>query len=134
MVLEYTQMLSTVLRKYGYDYPLLMKSTHEHHPCTIWAGEAKENYYYLLNLAIFLFLEYTYRYGKIHARQETINFISNITPQFSNIYSTRKPLCMPEQYKVQDIYWSYREYYRKEKMGFAKWTKRDIPFFISRNI
>jgi len=38
---------------------------------------------------------------------------------------------MPDEYKVpESAVDAYRQFYRGEKMGFARWTKRDIPVWI----
>jgi len=38
---------------------------------------------------------------------------------------------MPEQYKVPgDAVTAYRQFYLAEKMGFAKWTRRNLPYWV----
>jgi hypothetical protein len=38
---------------------------------------------------------------------------------------------MPQQYQVQnDPIKSYQQYYKAEKLRFAKYTKRPIPYFL----
>jgi len=34
---------------------------------------------------------------------------------------------MPDEYRVDDVVESYRNYYKGAKANFAKWTKRNIP-------
>ena len=39
---------------------------------------------------------------------------------------------MPEKYKVpEDPVMAYRRFYVGEKMRFAKWTKRKIPYWVA---
>ena len=49
MPLECAQMLSTVHRHYGSDDFQLYKSTHKHHPCTLWAASSRANYAWLFD-------------------------------------------------------------------------------------
>ena len=42
MILEYAQMLSSVVRLQGHDVGY--KLTHKNHPCTIWARESLSKY------------------------------------------------------------------------------------------
>jgi hypothetical protein len=38
---------------------------------------------------------------------------------------------MPDEYKVPgDAVLAYRQFYLGEKMGFAKWTRRDLPYWV----
>ena len=73
MILESTQILSTVIQK-QFPNTELYKATHINHPCTIWAGNSKQNFQWLYNLTIALGHEYTKRYGKIH---KSINVATN---------------------------------------------------------
>jgi len=39
---------------------------------------------------------------------------------------------MPEKYKVpRDPIKAYRQFYVGEKLAFAKWTKRVIPYWVT---
>jgi hypothetical protein len=49
MILEYAQILSTVLRLNGIDYGY--KKTHANHPCTLWIGKSLCNWKWLRELA-----------------------------------------------------------------------------------
>lgn len=67
MTLETAQILSTVLRKAGVNDPLFYKPTHPNHPCTLWAGETRDNFGWLLCHGLYLVDEYRYRFGRRHA-------------------------------------------------------------------
>ena len=40
------------------------------------------------------------------------------------------PLAMPDDVKGRNVVKSYRRYYKKYKMPFARYTKREIPEFM----
>lgn len=122
MILETAQILSTIT---GGPY----KPTHQNHPCTAWARETRTNFNWLVRHGLALSAEYTHRYGKRHKCQDVIEAIGYDTPsdQFP-IGCTDFVKCMPDEYKVPDVVLSYRNYYHS-KARFARWTKRDVPFW-----
>ncbi len=125
MCIEYAQLLSSVHHHYG--KPAGYKHTHKNHPCAIWTRTSLSNYEYLMELAFALGEEYTYRYGKHHA---SIGVVANLPPiVFQDIGLTPfvKAIANPEIKSIPDTVEAYREYYRKEKSGFATWKKRDVP-------
>jgi hypothetical protein len=46
---------------------------------------------------------------------------------------TEPPKAMPEEYKVDDVVQSYRNYYLGDKKYFSKWKKREVPYWFSEN-
>lgn len=118
MCLETAQILSTIN---GGPY----KPTHPHHPCTVWARSSQANYEWLWMHGMALCEEYTHLYGKRHKSQDVIEQLS-IAP-VSGGELTEHIQCMPDQYKCADVVEAYRAYYRGDKEGFAKWTKRKVP-------
>ena len=40
---------------------------------------------------------------------------------------TVHPQCMPDEYKVDTVIQSYRNYYMGDKKSFATWKNRDTP-------
>ncbi len=132
MILETAQILSTSLRMNGIDAPY--KSTHQKHPCVIWANSSRDNFRWLCKLGIYLCAEYRFRYGREHAAQEVIEFAAQNIPKFSKIKLTPFAQAMPEEYKNQDAVIAYRNYYIGEKLKFSKWTKRAIPEWIPQEI
>ena len=119
MVLESAQILSTIC---GGPY----KPTHANHPCVLWAKSCITNYNWLLRHAKALCAEYTHRYGKKHKCEDVIN---SIHPPRLSVGITPFVQCMPAEYQDKDPVQAYRKYYRGDKAGFAKWTKRDEPFW-----
>ena len=110
MTLETAQILSTIS---GGPY----RPTHSNHPCVVWARKSVENYSWLSIHGIALSKEYTLRYGKRHKCQSVIESLSKII----SLQPTSFVMCMPEQYKCDDVVQAYRNYYFAEKIRFAKW-------------
>lgn len=126
MVLESTQILSTVQSKYGITTKY--KPTHINHPCTLWAGTSKCNYRWLLTHAKALCEEYTKRYNKIHACQELIDGILSFVPEsIPDTGLTPFVQAMPDKYKNEDPVQAYRDYYIGEKSSFAVWKHGNQP-------
>jgi hypothetical protein len=40
------------------------------------------------------------------------------------------PQCMPEEYKDINVVSAYRNYYKGDKAGFAKYTNRETPEWL----
>lgn len=126
MPLETAQILSTVN---GGPY----KPTHQNHPCTLWSAAFSDNYDWLVCHGLALCAEYTYRYGKVHSSEAVIWELSSC-PEFVAVGSSKHPRCMPEQYKVDDVVESYRNFYHGDKSRFAVWNRgRPQPFWWNPN-
>jgi len=130
MILETAQILATahylvdghkmMHRNIG---PVPLRPTHIHHPCVRWACENQKNYFWLWELGEALLDEYTLRYGKTHKfddmlRNKLFAFPINLPPADA---MTKRPLCMPDQFKSADPVASYRAYYFREKRHIASW-------------
>ncbi len=127
MVVESAQILSTAHHLTNSKYKdLLYKKTHEKHPCVLWVTESKENYVWLLEHLDELLKEYTYRYEKKHKTTEIKKVLENI-PSLPNTKLTSFAQAIPENYKEKNTIKAYRNYYKKEKSNFAKWSKRKKP-------
>jgi hypothetical protein len=100
MILESAQMLSTAI-----DGPY--KPTHVNHPCTIWARKTRSNYMWLLEHMVHLCIEYTRRYGKVHACERFISlFASNA---YKVISGGLTPFANCTTYKhVDDVHLAYQ--------------------------
>ena len=151
MIVEYAQLLSTAHRVLdGEEYEgrtannrrirrfkmansnienTLYKASHINHPSAIWVRESSQHYWWLYLLFRELCIEYTHRYGKIHSTESKLGEILQIKPK--NIKDNgfvEPPQAMPDYCIVPgDSIKAYQMYYVNEKIGFAKWTKRDIP-------
>jgi len=147
------------LNTYDEDNNIPYKPTHKNHPCVLWAANHCVNYAWLLALGDHLCQEYTFRYGKKHKCQDVINncraayvfflrfphkfneaeYLTDITINdfYSNVHKYVTPFeqCMPDCYKVKNSpVAAYRNYYVGDKVRFAEWTKREVPYWFSKNI
>jgi hypothetical protein len=128
MILESAQLLCSAHWVNGGEAPY--KLAHKNHPCSIWVRTSLSNYLYLCELGLELCNEYTYRYEKKHKSQEVIEWCLVNRPNIPDIGFTTPARAMPDEYKVEDVVESYRNYYMGEKSGFAVWKKREIPFWF----
>ncbi len=153
MVIEYAQLLSTAhrmldgtqwtdassgrrIKRWRLDNSnmdgVLYKASHINHPSAIWVRENQKQYQYMYNMFVNLCDEYTYRYGKIHMTDSKLRDLLSESP--SNMAQglfREPPQCMPDYCKQSNALDGYRTYYREEKKGFAKWTKREVPEFMN---
>jgi hypothetical protein len=113
------------------------KLTHKNHPCAKWVRENLSNFYWLLLLSWEYCKEYTYRYEKIHACQKHIIWMVHNLPDLCKAKITMPAQAMPDKYRClspQDPVQAYKNYYIGEKLYFAKYTKREIPIWISEHL
>jgi len=125
MILESAQLLSSAHWMNNSEAPY--KLSHKNHPCSVWVRNSLSNYKYLCNLGIELCKEYTFRYDKIHKSQAVIEWCLNNLPKIKDNGFTEPPKAMGDEYKVNGVIDSYRNYYKLAKKEFATWKKRDIP-------
>ena len=129
MILESVQMLCTALNKKGFTTPY--RSTHVKHPCVLWVERSYDNFLWLQQLTVALNDEYRFRFEKAQDHK-SIGVLNEIAShRFENTGLTEFAQAMPDEYKVPgDAVKAYRQFYLGEKMGFAKWTTRDIPHWV----
>jgi len=108
--------------------------SHKNHPCSIWARKSLTNYLYLAELGLELCKEYTFRYGKRHKSQDVIEWCIENKPSIKDIGFTEPAKAMPEEYKVDDVVQSYRNYYNGAKVSFSKWKNREIPKWFKAEV
>jgi len=128
MILESTQILSTILRLNGVDYGY--KGTHTNHPCTLWAGKSLSNWKWLRSLTYELNQEYRFRFGR-EINHKSFDLTQSmpvlVIPDFG---LTSFAQVMPEKYLHKDPVTAYRNYYLGEKQKILSWTKRPVPSWI----
>lgn len=129
MILETTQMLSTIQAFYGMDYPYA--PTHTNHPCTIWARQSYTNWEWLFSHGAWLCEEYTYRYGKEHKCEAILWNEIWFPEQITAFERTPFVQAMPEQYKHENAVIAYRQYYLGEKAPIAFWKTRPAPLWYT---
>lgn len=150
MILESTQMLCTVIQDRHSDFMTkwshiireaenpadLYKPTHRNHPCTLWAGDAPENFEWLLNHAFDLCDEYRFRFGKTHKSRQLLSLILAYHVKYNDVALMEPiyfPCCMPDEYqKFRSSVANYQLFYIRSKIhqSHVKWTNRGMPKFI----
>lgn len=130
MILESAQMLCTALNKKGHSTPY--RSTHIRHPCVLWVEESFDNFLWLIHLAEELNREFRYRFDR-PTDHKSVAVVGEISRhRFESIGLTEFAQAMPDPYKVPgDPVKAYRQFYLAEKMSFAKWTRRDLPYWVA---
>jgi len=89
---------------------------------------------YLAELGLELCKEYTFRYGKRHKSQDVIEWCIENKPSISDIGFTEPAKAMPDEYKVDDVVESYRNYYNGAKVSFSKWKNRETPKWFKAEV
>ena len=153
MIIEYAQLLSTAhrmldgteytglskngrkVKRYSFDSDYkentYYKAVHYHHPSAVWARESRLNYRWLYNLFVALCDEYKYRYGRSHMTDTKLREpLWSLPRNIPKKPFTNPPQAMPDYCKREDSIDAYRTYYINEKKRFAKWTKRQIPYWF----
>ena len=130
MILEHSQILCSVHWVTGNDAPYRL--THKNHPCSIWARESLSNYLYLCELTLELGKEYTHRYGKRHKSIDVIEWCIVNKPNIPDIGFTTPAMAMPDEFKVDSVVESYRNYYMGAKISLASWKNREKPFWFGK--
>lgn len=130
MILETAQLLCGAHWTTGSEAPY--KLSHANHPCSKWVREDLNNYLWLCQLGLNLCWEYHHRYGKTHKSYEIIIWCCDNHPNIPDNRFTSPALAMPDEYKVaNNPVLSYRNYYVNTKKHFSKWTKRNVPEWIT---
>ena len=133
MILETAQLLCGVHHVTAHDSTHVpYKLSHKNHPCSIWCRESLSNYLYLCELGLELSKEYTYRYGKRHKSQDVIEWCLINKPKIPDIEFTDPAKAMPDEFKVDSVVESYRNYYMGAKSNLAVWKNREKPFWFEK--
>jgi len=135
MILETAQLLCGVHHVTTHDTAHVpYKLSHKNHPCSIWCRESLSNYLYLCELGLELCKEYTYRYGKRHKSQDVIEWCLINKPNIPDIEFTDPAKAMPDEFKVDSVVESYRNYYMGAKFSLAAWKNREKPFWFEKKV
>mgnify|MGYP000539243712 FL=1 len=133
MILETAQLLCGVHHLTPQVTPQVpYKLSHKNHPCSIWTRESLSNYLYLCELGLELGKEYTHRYGKRHKSIDVINWCIINKPNIPDIGFTTPAMAMPDEFKVDSVVESYRNYYIGAKISLASWKNREKPFWFGK--
>lgn len=149
MTLEYGQLMSTAHRVLdGQPYygktknnrniqrwllpdsreEIVWKASHFNHPSGIWVRQSADHYTWLYSLWLEMLIEYTHRYGKRHAAERMKPVLCVLPKNIPQVgWLSEPPPAMPDEYKVDTVIQSYRNYYMGDKKSFASWKNRDAP-------
>ena len=65
------------------------------HPSAVWVRQSSRHYQWLYRLFMWLCVEYTYRYGKIHSTERLLGDLLGYTPKgLKDNGFTEPPQCM----------------------------------------
>jgi len=123
MCVEATQMLVSAAKRHGATEAQLPRTKtgnvhrggHANHPCTVWAGDSRANYEWLLEYGRALCREYTFRYGKEHACEAQIEVCAGLVSLLPSGGLTDPAQAMPDEYRSSDPVAAYRDYYWHDK-------------------
>jgi hypothetical protein len=138
IILEAVQMLSSAYQIIMDDENSIegiYKITHKNHPVSIWVRESRENFLWVLELCDAMHIEWRHRYNhpetKFHKSYLLAMRIREQCPsaeQFRTVGMTPFVLAMPDIYKTDCPFESYRNYYQSpEKQRIASWKNRTHP-------
>jgi len=139
MCVESAQMMASALRRHGAtdeQMPLTKagkpyKGGYKHHPCTVWAGDSHNNFMWLAQHALVLCSEYAKRFGKTHACEEPILYMSKLGELGWIPKGELTPFAqaMPDEYKDDDAVKAYRSYYKSKQYskGGVRYMRTDVP-------
>tara|TARA_R100000008_G_scaffold8792_1_gene4542 strand:+ start:1088 stop:1609 length:522 start_codon:yes stop_codon:yes gene_type:complete len=132
MILESCQMLCTTLNEqHGYQISPY-RTVHKNHPSTKWVRASSANFESLVKHTIAMIEEYHDRFGKTHKCEAVLAKCLELydSSLFPLQESTLLPLCMPVEFKSNNIIESYRKFYsqkprmRYPKTKIPKWFKK----------
>lgn len=126
---EINQMISTALRRHGYNWDCLYEPVMENHPLVRWVGDSEQNFEEVVIHANALGDEFHHRYGSVHSSfADVTKEIGGREVNFPNLGLTERPQCMPQRFKVEgDYVKAYRRFYNHGKDWDMKWTSREVP-------
>lgn len=153
MILESTQMLCTALAHASYANlisPNLRTSAPckslavgmRKHPCTVWTMSSITYFNYLTRLAIALCNEHQYRYplSPDHEYSDWLKYLGQDLDDLGLTVAASLPEMFATAVKSPELRSSfrpwretvniYRNYYYQDKLSFAKWTNRPIPYWF----
>lgn len=103
------------------------KRTHANHPMSVWVRGGWVQMHTAIMHGSALCAEYTRRTGNIHACEVVIRWAGGIGMSLYfdiNGEYTPPPLCMPDEFKTDDTYVSYQNYYLAKIDAWADDPKR----------
>jgi hypothetical protein len=142
MLLESAQLLCTTFWMQDIEAPY--RKTHYNHPSAIWARQSKGNFNWLLNHAIAIGKEYTFRYNKRHKSEDVIDWVAdnqdklkfdkNEQTEFAIAISPEQKCRKHPNFDDLSPVEKYRLYYIYDKASFCTWKNRSVPEWFSLDL
>lgn len=110
---------------------------HIHHPCARWVREASGNYLWAAQLACALADEYEYRWpgrGSHQCKAHAIWLLEHLPPAIPMLDRQEFIQAMEDRFKDENPILGYRAYYKiskGEERGMLKYTRREMPRFLT---
>ncbi len=110
--------------------------SNRNHAMVMWVRSHINNYNWTARLGMSLAIEFNKRFKKIHSCSPHIMWLSmNVPPRLVEtrnptahysltgfpVWVTPVPQCMPEHYRDTDLIQANYNYYRGDKLSFARW-------------
>jgi hypothetical protein len=131
MILETAQIVSTVYDRYEKHEEWMLKPCFRNHPCTLWAGNSRQNLIWLISLGIELNKQYMERYGREHKYLYMFFKLGAKRHSFMPDNGFTKPaLAMPLECQMVDPVESYRLYYMTNKRNIVSWKNGKPSWYI----
>lgn len=111
----------------AFESPFPYRPAMPNHPLNVWARSMFGNFMDLVEYHHSISFEYTYRYNKIHKSFTKVEEFEDVLSISAPFGVTDAPLCMPDEYKSDDLITSYRSYYMGDKAYIAAWKNREVP-------
>ena len=144
MPVEAVQMLVSACLRHGIQPNVITKKGTVHkggyhkHPCTVWAGDTRENADWLYHWGVALCKEYTKRYGKTHFAEGQLEQLSRSVSFIPASSFTTPALAMPDECKTDDPVQSYRNCIQHKldtRPGVFVWNKgTDMPEWLTATV
>lgn len=145
MCVEATQMLVSAVRRHGAtdnDVPLTKsgkphRGGYKSHPCTLWAGDSRDNFMWLFWHGIALCEEFQFRFGKEHACLKQITVLGSLFRFVPEGKLTPFAQAMSDEFRNDDPVIAYRDYYwhDKRKNIVCEWKKgREMPQWFNKEL
>jgi hypothetical protein len=139
MITESCQMLAAALIKHGCpegELPISKATgmpyrlTHAKHPCTIWAGENRENFMWLFEHMYHLVAEFKKRYGHDHYGATNLARLKEAAKYIPEGERTPFPNCSLYKEEI-NVYLAYKmtmiDKWKKDKIK-PSWTNTNKPW------
>lgn len=107
---------------------------HLRHKCTVWTYESRDNFEWLVELALRLNEEKIYRTGRYHASTDVVKACERYGKYLPEIGLTPFAQAMPEEIRLKsNPVKAYRRYYISDKKHLLEYTRRNPPDWLRKH-